>query len=128
MFRSAFIVSIAVLSNATAAECWTVANLSGQSAKAFESYRVSADGLSGQTFNITFDGKASTVKPSKGMSCTQSAATLLVCTGKDGSSATVEAWSLDAARGKVLYTQVRSGYGPLDGNTLFVGEVVGKCK
>ena len=128
MIRTALTISLFALCGATSAECWVVANLSGQSAKAFDGYRVSADGLSGKTFNISFNGTASSVEPSNGMSCTQLASRLLVCTGRDGSSATTETWSVDTLRGKALYTQVRSGYGLLDGNTLYVGEVLSKCK
>ena len=128
MIRTVLTVSFLALCGSASAECWVVANLSGQSAKAFDGYRVSADGLSGKTFNVTFNGTASSVEPSNGMSCTQLASRLLVCTGRDGSSVTTETWSLDTSLGKALYTQVRSGYGPLDGNTLYVGEVLSKCR
>ena len=128
MIRTAFTVSFLALFGSASAECWVVSNLAGQSAKAFDGYRVTADGLSGKTFNVTFNGTASSIEPSNGMSCTQLASRLLVCTGGDGSSVTAEMWSLDTSLGKALYTQVRSGYGPLDGNTLFVGEVLRKCR
>ena len=128
MIRILLTTLLLAFSNIALGECWLVGNLSGQSAKAYAGYRVGADGLSGKSFKITFDGEASSVEPSNGLSCSQASSKLLFCGGKDGPSATIETWAVDASLTKILYTQVRSGYGAMDGNTLFVGEVLGKCK
>lgn len=110
------------------AECWTIENLSGYSAKGFNAYRITADGLRGKRFHLTLSGKDSSMSPSHGMSCAQTAPLVLLCSGPDGSGITIETWALDISMKKAYYTQMRSGYGPLDGANLFVGEVTGRCE
>ena len=110
------------------AECWTVEHLAGYSAKAFDRYKVSPDGLTGQRFQISISENKASVSPANGLSCSKSTPLSVVCATATGSTSTTEIWALDPSLGKAYQAQTRAGYGPLDGATLFVGEITGKCQ
>ncbi len=108
------------------ATCWKVADLRGHSTRAAESYSISADGFSGQTFEISITSKAGSVKPSN-LKCQPASANALLCVNAAGETLTVETWAIDANAKTVVHTKARSGYGRLDGANLFVGKVIGTC-
>ena len=117
-----------VFSVSSRAECWIVENLTGYSAKAFEKYAITRDGLSGQKFKLTIAASSASILPSNGLSCTKTTAVSAVCMATDGVQSTVESWSLDIGARKAYHVQTRSGYGPVNGATLFVGDIAGKCE
>ena len=45
----------------------------------------------------------------------------------EGGNVTTKTWSVDVVAKKVYYSQIRNGYGPLDGAKMFVGDVTGSC-
>lgn len=108
------------------AACWKIADLRGHSTRAAEGYSISADGFSGQTFEISITSKSGSVKPSN-LKCQPASANALLCVLAADETLTVETWAIDASAKKVVHTKARSGYGPLDGANLFVGKVVGTC-
>lgn len=125
--RTIILASLILSASTAYAECWTVGNLSGQSAKAFEKYMLTEDGITDSRHNITLAGNRSLVTPSD-LPCSQANSRLLVCIGQDRDSAMIETWYVDPFAKRAIYTQTRSGYGPFDGSAVFVGEVLGPCQ
>ena len=125
--RTIILLSLIFSASTAYAECWTVGNLSGQSVRVFNQYALDRDGISNSRFNITLAGDRSLVTPSD-LSCSQANTRLLVCIGQDGDSAKIETWYVDPFAKRAIYTHARSGYGPLDGGAVFVGEVLGPCQ
>ena len=109
------------------AACWFIENLAGYSAKAFDKYAITPDGLSGQKFKLTITASGASILPSNGMSCTKTTSMSAVCLATDGLQSTTESWSLDTGARKAYQVQARSGYGPVNGATLFVGDITGSC-
>ncbi len=126
MRKSLTLVLLGLSHSFVGAACWKVADLRGNSARAAESYSISADGFTGQTFEISITSKSGSVKPSD-LKCQPASTNSLLCIEAAEGRLTVETWSIDASAKKVVHTKAVSGYGPFDGANLFVGKVVGTC-
>jgi hypothetical protein len=127
---SAFAVTaFAVVVPCTAqATCWLVGNLTGQSYKAASEYQAVADGLTGKVFSVTINGNRGSLVPANGMVCSPVTQTLLSCAARDGQTASTELWFIDSSAQKAVFTKVRTGSGPFDGASVFIGDPLGQCK
>ena len=124
--KNLLLVATLSISQFAVAECWTVADLQGVSARAAEGYSVAKDGYSGQRFEVTILDQRSSVSPSD-MQCRKLSKTSIVCLDSTGERSTVETWSVDPQTRTAFHTKARSGFGALDGANLFVGRIVGAC-
>jgi len=116
------------VSSSAFGDCWVVGNLNGYSSHSRSEYEITPDRMSGQTWRLNFAGKQSTVVPASQMECRQITPGMLFCSGSKEATTTIETWSLHVTLKKVVYTQIRSGYGPFDGTKLLVGDIIGSCK
>jgi len=113
-------------SGAHAGSCWRVAELKGHSARALDEYAISSDGYSKKEFQVSVDGAKGTVTPSN-MECMSAGPNSVLCADRRNGQTTIETWSIDVPRGKVIHTKAISGYGAHDGGNLFIGRVLGAC-
>ena len=126
--RIAAIVFLFVAPRAALAECWTVGNFAGYSAKASKQYEMVRDGLSSTTIGVNVNGNESSVTHVPGLKCTEISPTAIVCVVRDGEKAITEAYSVDLSMQKAFVTHLRNGYGTLDGASVYVGKILGQCK
>lgn len=111
-----------------AATCWKIENLRGYSAKGFERYEITQDGLKGQVFRLAIEASSVALSPSNGLSCSRVSSTSAVCAATDGTKAIVEVWSVDPSARKAYQVHSRTGSGQVNGGALFVGEITGSCE
>lgn len=128
MLRATLSILALSITTSAYAECWSIDSLTGYSAKAFEKYVVSKDGIADQKFKLTINASGASISPSNGLSCSKTTKTSAVCVANDGTQSTIETWSLDLSMRKAYQTQTRNGYGPLSGATLFIGNITGNCE
>jgi hypothetical protein len=122
----AFIFALA-LPNLAFADCFVVANLKGQSARAADSFAINADGYSNQKFMVEIDKEKASITPSD-MRCFMAGLNNVQCIdATDSGQVTIEVWSVFPDAKKVIHTKVNNGYGQHDGGNLFVGDIVGRC-
>ena len=111
------------------AECWTVSDFQGYATNFANDFEIHKDSLTSQTIDINIDGDKSTVTGSEGITFFEITPHLIVGIYNSGTyKGVVESWGLDIEKGKVFYTQTKSGYIVFDGAKMFVGKIVGKCK
>ncbi len=126
--RTLIAITILALAAPTyASECWQVGNMKGMSARMSDNLEISADGFSGQSFDLVFDRDNSRLGGHSDMACSQYGQRTLVCLDAYPSKFVMETWTVDIAAGMALHTKLRDGYGMLDGANLFVGEILGAC-
>jgi len=118
-----FYLILLMMSDFAFAECWIVSELKGYGAAGYNNFEIQKDGISVQKFMVNINGKNSSVISSdiKFFEVTPYA----IVGVKDG---VVETWSINIEKQKAFYTKTASGYGPLDGVKMFVGNLDGKCK
>jgi hypothetical protein len=126
-------ISIALLfliaANPVFAECWVVSGLKGYGSNVADNFNIHEDGLSGQQFRITINGKKSSVTGWEPMTFEEITPQLIVGIRKSGGyKGQVDAFGIDVENRKVFYTQIKSGYSIFDGAKMYVGKLEGKCK
>lgn len=107
--------------------CWQIENFRGYSAKSYEKYQITKDGLGSQAFRLVIEENKAALFPNNGLACSKVSETSAVCAATDGMKSIVEVWAVDLVIRKAYQTHSRSGSGPLNGSALFIGDVVATC-
>ena len=107
--------------------CWRIEGFQGYSAKSYEKYQITPDGLGSQAFRLVIEENKAALFPSNGLACSKVSETSAVCAATDGVRAIVEVWTVDPIQRKAYQTHSRSGSGALNGSALFIGNVVAAC-
>lgn len=109
------------------AQCWRSGNYEGTTAVAGEAYRATADAISRSVLDIRIDGKRTSVTQYEEFGCAALGKASVVCVFDSDGRASTAVFVIDEARGRVIHTQTRSGFGLLDGGRVFVGRILSRC-
>lgn len=124
-FLAASVFCIAPLAHA--AKCFSVGELSGVVVGKATAFQPDKDGFKNKVFQIYVNGALS-IAPDWDTPCQETAENAVMCASTKDGARSVEFWMIDEPSGRVLFSRMRSGYGPYDGASTFTGKLLGACR